>query len=224
MPGEEPWVSGMESRIRRMAKSNDIRVLLARTGETEWEKDGRIVGHTDVPLSEGGRRAVADMARQLQGARISTVYCGPDEASLATANEIAAVTGARVKAVDCLSEMNLGLWEGLRQKELEEKCPRVFRQWMDDPSVVQVPEGETVEEAQERILSGLSKVLEKARTDNGAIAVVLRPVAMGLVACAINGVPPRNLWSIMKTCLAAQWQTLQRGFLRQGLAQTRASA
>jgi broad specificity phosphatase PhoE len=207
-----------------MAKLNDIRVLLVRTGETEWERDGRIAGHSDVPLSEGGRRAVADLARQLEGVRLGTVYCGPDEASVATANELAAITGARVKPVECLSEIHLGLWEGMRQKELEDKCPRAYRQWMDDPTVVQVPEGETVPEAQDRLLGGLAKVLEKAKPENGAVAVVLRPMAMGLVGCALNGVPARNVWSMMKAGLAAQWQTIQRDVLRQGLMQVRASA
>ncbi len=206
-----------------MRKPNDIRLLLVRTGETEWERDGRIAGHTDVPLSEGGRRAVADIARQFQGERIGTVYCGPDEASVATADEIAAATGARVKSVPCLAEIDLGLWEGIRCKELEEKCPRAYRQWMDDPSVVQVPEGESVEEAQERILNGLAKVLDKAKTDQGAIAVVLRPVAMGLVGCALNGVPTKDLWSMMKGGLAVQWQTVQRSLLRQTFMQPRAN-
>jgi broad specificity phosphatase PhoE len=207
-----------------MRKNNEIRVLLVRTGETEWEKDGRIAGHTDVPLSEGGHRAIAEIARQFGGERIATVYCGPDEASLATAQQIADATGARVKSVPCLAEINLGLWEGIRCQDLEEKCPRAYRQWMEDPSVVQVPEGETVDEAQERILEGLGKVLDKAKTDNGAVAVVLRPVAMGLVGCALNGVPTKNLWSMMKAGLAAQWQTVQKGLLRQMFTQTRASA
>jgi phosphoserine phosphatase len=207
-----------------MAKSSEIRVLLVRTGETEWERDGRIAGHSDVPLTEGGKLAVTDMARQFGDVRISTVYCGPDEASLATANEVAAVTGGRVRTVECLAEINLGLWEGLRQQELEDKCPRAFRQWMDDPTAVQVPEGETMEEAQERLLGGLAKILDKAKGDSGAIAIVLRPVAMGLVGCALNGVPAKNVWTMMKAGLAAQWQTIQKGWLRQGTARARASA
>jgi phosphoserine phosphatase len=206
-----------------MAKSNEIRVLLVRTGETEWERDGRIAGHTDVPLSDAGRQMAAQIAREFEGERIGTVFCGPDEASMATGEQIGRVTGARVKTVACLAEINLGLWEGILQRDLEDKCPRAFRQWMDDPSVVQVPEGETVDEAQERILAGLSKIVDKARADHGAVAIVLRPVAMGLVGCALNGVPTSSLWSMIKTGVAVQWQTLQRGTLRRGM-QAKASA
>lgn len=207
-----------------MSKHSNIRVLLVRTGETEWERDGRIAGHSDVPLSEGGKRAAAELARQFEGTHLAVVYCGPDEASIATAGELAKATGARVKPVPCLAEINYGLWEGLLERELEEKCPTAYRQWQEDPSVVQVPEGEMLEDAQERLLTGLSKSLEKNRPEGHAVAFVLRPVALGLVACAINGVPSRNLWSMMKTCLAAQWQTIQRGGIRQRFMQARAGA
>lgn len=203
-----------------MAKSNEIRVLLVRTGETEWEKAGRLAGATDVPLSEAGRDAVRRTAESLADARLSTIYCGPDEASQVTAQELARVTGGKVRIVEELGEINLGLWEGLLASELEEKCPTAYRQWMEDPASVLVPEGENLEDARARIMESLARALDRA--GNGAVGVVLRPVAMALVACELTGTPTRSLWSMMRTGPATQWRTIHRETIRAARGRARA--
>jgi broad specificity phosphatase PhoE len=207
-----------------MGKSKEIRVLLFRTGETEWERAGRIGGAADVPLSLSGFEAVRKTVEGLNGTRVATVYCGPDEASQATARELAQHGGTKVKVVDELGEIHLGLWEGLLKSELEGKCPRTYRQWVENPGVVRAPEGESLDEAQSRIMSALSRSLKGAKTDNGAIAFVLRPVAMALVGCAVGekaaeggtavcgGGEKRNVWSMLETGPMTQWHTLPRTF------------
>ena len=195
-----------------MAKSNEIRVLLVRTGQTEWDQAGRLCGATDVPLSQPGKQAAVDQAAGVVGTELSTVFCAPDEASMATAAEVARATGAKVKAVAGLTEVSLGLWEGLLETELEDKCPRLYRQWVEDPASVQVPEGEGLEVARQRIMDHMTKAL--ARSRNGAVGVVLRPVAHALVGCEFAGTPSRNVWSMMKTGPSLQWRTILRDALR----------
>jgi len=195
-----------------MSKPQQVRVLLFRTGETEWERAGRIGGAADVPLSIAGFEAVKRRLSTLGEARLSTVFCGPDEASLATAKELAAATGGKVKVVDELGEIHLGLWEGLLQTELEGKCPTTYRQWQENPGSVQAPEGESIDGAQERIKSALGRSLKGAKTDNGAVAFVLRPLAMALVDCSVGGCSSRNVWSMLESSPAAQWHTLPRNW------------
>lgn len=205
-----------------MAKTNEIRVLLVRTGETEWERAGRLAGATDVPMSNQGHDAVRKAAQGLTDVKLSTIYCGPDEASQVTAREMAQVTGGKIRIIEELGEINLGLWEGLLASELEEKCPRAYRQWMEEPASVQVPEGENLEEARARIIESLSRTLD--RFGNGAAGVVLRPVALALVVCELTGTPTRNIWSIIKTGPATQWRTVQRDAIRESRAKVRAGA
>lgn len=208
-----------------MAKSNEIRVLLVRTGETEWERAGRLAGATDVPLTDEGRAAARRAADGLGDAHLSAILCGPDEASQVTAQELARVTGAKVRVVESLGEINLGLWEGLLASELEEKCPRAYRQWIEDPASVQVPEGENLDQARSRILESLSRSLGKASNGSGGgVGVVLRPVALALVACEWTGTPTKDLWSIIRTGPATQWRTVQRERFRPARARARAGA
>jgi probable phosphoglycerate mutase len=209
-----------------MSKSNEIRVLLVRTGETEWDQAGRITGAADVPLSEAGLEAATKAADELAatGTRLSTVFCGQDEASVATAERVASATGARIKPLEELSEIKLGLWEGLRLAELEEKCPSCVRQWRDDPASVQAPEGETLEDARDRLMEALGKSVGKVRGDSGAVGVVLRPLAHALVGCELSGTPTRNLWSMIESGLSTQWRTVDRNQIREAADRVRAGA
>lgn len=207
-----------------MAKSKEIRVLLFRTGETEWDRAGRIAGAADVPLSLAGLEDVRRGVAIVGGAAITTVYCGPDEASVMTASELARAGGGKAKIVDELGEIHLGLWEGLLKSELEGKCPKAYRQWEENPGAVQAPEGESLDEAQTRIMGALGRCLSKAKTDNGAVAFVLRPVAMALVGCSLGSVPTRNVWSMLESAPVTQWRTLPRDLSRQSEARAKAGA
>jgi probable phosphoglycerate mutase len=195
-----------------MAKSDEIRVLLVRTGQTEWECAGRVCGAADVPLSPAGEAEARSSVESLTEAHLSTVFCGPDEASMATAKALAEKTGAKVRTVDELGEVSLGLWEGKLESELEETCPRLYRQWIEDPASVHAPEGETLEEARERLVETLGRAL--ARSRNGAVGVVLRPLAHALVGCELSGTPIRGVWSMMKSGGPLQWQTIPRDSLK----------
>jgi probable phosphoglycerate mutase len=203
-----------------MSKSNEIRVLLVRTGQTEWDRAGRMCGCTDVPLSQAGQLEAETQAAVLTDVKLSAVLCGPDEASQATALALAKATGGKIKVVEELGEVSLGLWEGRLETELEEVCPRLYRQWVEDPASVQAPEGETLEEARDRILEGLSRALNRSKS--GAVGVVLRPLAHALVRCELSGTPIRGVWSMMKTGLPMQWRTVERDAFRRPSERARA--
>ena len=192
-----------------MAKLNEVRVLLVRSGQTAWDEAGRIAGSSDLPLSPIGLLTAQVEARKLQGTSFAAVLSGPDEGSIVTAGLVAEATGAKVKTVKELGDICLGLWEGLLESELEDKCPRAHRQWIDDPASVVVPEGESIEEAQSRIIGALGKALSRHKADAGAVAVVLRPFALALVRCRLMGCQSKDLRKLMEVTGPGQWVTVQ---------------
>jgi probable phosphoglycerate mutase len=183
-----------------------------------------MAGATDVPLSQHGRDTVRETADSLADVRLSTIFCGPDEASQVTAQQIAGATGGKIRINEELAEINLGLWEGILASELEDKCPKAYRQWFDDPAHVQVPEGESLDEARSRIIDGLARVLERVKPGNGAVGVVLRPIALALVSCELTGTPTSSLWSIIKTAPSTQWRTVEKETFRRAKVGARAGA
>lgn len=206
-----------------MAKPDQVRVVFFRSGRTDWDVEGRIAGSTDLPLAAVGLSEVDADAKALGPATLSAVLCGPDEASRVTATVVARAAGGspKIKPIVELSEICLGLWEGQLRTELSRKCPSVCRQWKEDPGAVIVPEGETFLEAQDRVATALRKALSRSAGD-GAVAVVLRPIALGLALCWIDGAGIRTVWPMVDGARGPIWRTLRRELLRSSARRPRA--
>ena len=93
-------------------------LALLRHGPTDWNKEGRIQGHTDIPLSESGRAEVAGWNLPTQFQQYAWVA-----SPLLRTRETARLLGApEDMATDpVLMEMNWGEWEGATLTELRKK-------------------------------------------------------------------------------------------------------
>ena len=130
------------------------RLLLVRHGETDWNAEGRLQGHTDRPLSDYGRRQAQALAEELADEPLDALYAS----DLARARETAEIVGARlglpVVLEPDLREKNWGTWEGLTPTERAE---------------VEFV-GESTEQHEERTLGALRRIAE--RHPGGRILVV----------------------------------------------------
>ena len=55
----------------------DAEVVLVRHGETEWSRDGRHTGRTDIPLTERGRLQARAVGAALGGREFARVLTSP---------------------------------------------------------------------------------------------------------------------------------------------------
>ena len=53
---------------------NNIEVLLIRHGETDYNRDGRFAGVTDVPLNNTGIKQSKTLGKRLKGEKIDAVF------------------------------------------------------------------------------------------------------------------------------------------------------
>ncbi len=144
-------------------------LLLVRHGETDWNAEGRLQGHTDTPLNDYGRRQARSLADELAGDAIEAVY----SSDLARARETAEIVGARLGLpVDIdpdLREKDWGSWEGLTGSErdaVELVC-------------------ESTEEHRERVLRALRRIAE--RHPGGRVVVVTHGGCVRRVQAAVLG-------------------------------------
>lgn len=198
-----------------MAKSTIIPVLLVRAGPTSWDTAGRLGGACDLPVCPAATMHTQEVCRELDSVPVVAVITGPDEASRSTAKMIAEACGARVRSFEGLHEVDVGLWEGLLPTELEEKFPTAFRQWQEDPGSIVIPGGESVVEAQERIIGAMTRALERLADNGKLVVVVLKPIAMGLVLCWLNGVSLDRLWRTMGEAGATERREVPRSLLEE---------
>jgi broad specificity phosphatase PhoE len=90
-------------------------LLLARHGETDWNRDGRFQGHTDVPLNERGRAQAERLAARLAGTAIDAVLASDLARAAETARIVARALGLEPALSPAWREMHVGALEGARR-------------------------------------------------------------------------------------------------------------
>jgi broad specificity phosphatase PhoE len=164
-------------------------VLLIRPGATLYDEQNRVQGILDIPLSERGRAEAAGLAKALAESQdntpLSALYCGPGENVIRTAEIIGKALGLRPRRIDELRNLDQGLWQGLQTEEIRRRNTKLFRQWIDDPRTICPPQGETVENAMERIRMALKPLIRRHQDGEFFGLVVGEPLAR-LVSCYLR--------------------------------------
>ena len=145
-------------------------LLLVRHGETDWNADGRLQGHTDRPLSDFGRRQARQLAEELTNESLEAIYASDLARARETAEIVAKRLGLPVVLEPELREKDWGTWEGLTAVE------------RDRVEFV----GESTEAHQERILDALRRISEH-HPDGGRVLVVTHGGSMRRVQTAALG-------------------------------------
>ena len=154
-----------------------LQLLLIRPGATEYDRQGRIQGTLDIPLSEDGRQQVEALDESVRDANVEAVYSSPCQSAAQTAELLAAGLELKVKAVEKLQNLDYGLWQGMLVDDVKTKQPKVYRQWQDQPETVCPPQGETVTAAKQRVAEALKKLLKRHKNDRAVAIVAPEPVA-----------------------------------------------
>ena len=142
------------------------RLVLLRHGETEWSRDGRHTGRTDVPLTPGGERDARQLAPRLAGFDLRLVLCSP----LSRARRTAELAGLDPVTDDDLMEWDYGGYEGRTTSEIREDLGDPGWTVFGDGVVPGATPGETVEEVAARASRVLTRVAGPLR--RGDVALV----------------------------------------------------
>jgi probable phosphoglycerate mutase len=142
-----------------------VLVRHAPTAETGKTLYGRLPGH---PLSAKGLEMAAELAERLASVKVTAVYASPLERAMQTAEVIAARLRKRVLTHDGLIEVDYGKWAGRSLRSLYKL--KAWRTVVTTPSRVRFPEGESLLEAQTRMVRTCQDLADRHR--NQAILAV----------------------------------------------------
>jgi probable phosphoglycerate mutase len=137
-------------------------ILLARHGETDWNREGRFQGWADPPLNATGRAQAVDLSVALMAEELATVYSSPLRRAYETAEVVAASRGLVPVTIEALREVDVGSWSGLTREEIEQRFPEQYARWLDYGQGWD--DGETYEAMAERVVGA---VLELALVHDG---------------------------------------------------------
>jgi 2,3-bisphosphoglycerate-dependent phosphoglycerate mutase len=93
-------------------------LLLARHGETDWNRELRIQGSSDIALNELGREQARALAEELADVPLDAIYASDLSRARATAAAVAATHGLDVALDSRLRERSFGSWEGLTREDI----------------------------------------------------------------------------------------------------------
>jgi broad specificity phosphatase PhoE len=169
-------------------------LLLARHGETDWNRDHRWQGHTGPPLNETGRRQATELAAQVND--IHVVYSSDTERAYETAAIVAERHRLQVETDPRLREVDFGLWEGLTRAEINERFSGAFARWLSGES--STPDGGEADEVMaERVLGALRDIA--ARHDGSRVLVVTSGGPIRAVEAHLRGIDQNTARRLVET-------------------------
>jgi phosphoserine phosphatase len=159
-------------------------ILLARHGESDWNRDRRWQGHADRPLTDLGREQARALADRLAATDLDAVYSSDLERARETAAIIAEPHRLPVRELSDLREVDVGSWSGLTRAEAEERFPDAFRRWTEGEEGW--ADGETYEQLSERVVGAVLAIA--ARHPRDRVLLVAHGGSIRAVHAAALGV------------------------------------
>ena len=168
-------------------------LALLRHAETDWSREGRIQGRTDIALSDTGRKHLAGRTIPVE-CRGMRVVSSP----LARCVETATLLGlGPIEREARIAEMSWGAWEGRRLEDLRTEQGAAMRENEERGFDFTPPGGESPRRVLERVRGWLADVALDGRP---TLAVAHRGIIRVIFAAASQwdmlGRPPVKLdWS-----------------------------
>ena len=174
------------------ARPSPARLLLVRHGQSTWNREHRIQGQLDPPLSDEGRRQAERVAQRLAGRKLAGFYSSDLKRAFETSQVIEAVTGHNAETMLGLREIFLGEWEGLRTDDLAQRYPEAWASWAEEPDWDLVPGGEGAALFETRVAAALDEILQ--RHQHGDVLVVTHGGVIQIALHRVVGRASRGLF------------------------------
>jgi 2,3-bisphosphoglycerate-dependent phosphoglycerate mutase len=145
-------------------------IIAVRHGETAWNVDGRIQGHTDIALNATGQLQAKQVGAALATDNIAAVYSSDLQRAFATASAIATPHGLPVLVKPGLRERGFGEFETHTFEEIADFDPVGFASWRAREPHYAPPGGESLAATFARVIAAVNSAA--ALHDGQTIAVV----------------------------------------------------
>ena len=156
------------------------RVILIRHGETDWSRDGRWQGWTDVPLNERGLQQAREIVEPLVRQQPTHLAVSDLERARQTIQPLADALGLEPVVDRDLREIDVGPWSGLTHAEAAAQDPEGAAR--HDAGGTGWTDGETYADVAERGMAALVRL-----TDDLPESALLVVVAHGGLIGAVVG-------------------------------------
>jgi broad specificity phosphatase PhoE len=188
-------------------------LILARHGETDWNRENRFQGHADPPLNALGRRQSAELADVLAGEGLARVYTSPLRRASETAEIVARRLALELESLEALREIDVGAWSGLTRDEVAARFPEAYARWLER-APHGFEDGETYDQLEARVLPAIRRLSERHPSET--LLVVTHGGPSRIVqahAAGVDYAEARRRETVLANCVVCRF-AVEKGDIR----------
>lgn len=161
-------------------------ILLVRHAQTKSNVTGFYMGRSEEDLDEAGYAQARRLATRLARQPLTAIYTSPLKRAYSTATTVAQSHNLGLQALDGITEINLGDWQGLHMDEVRQKWPELWQQSRIDPSGITMPNGESFSQVAERAVQTFNTVIAG---HSGMVVMVTHDIIIRILVAHVLRVP-----------------------------------
>ncbi len=146
------------------------RLILVRHAESELNLQNRIQGQMDSKLTSKGLGQARKLAARIKNFKVDKIYSSDLGRAYSTTLEITRHWKIKIIKDPLLREINLGDWEGMSPKEVDELYDKGFQKWLRKPSKCLIPKSENLKDFRRRIAGRVQAI---ARANEGKTVLLV---------------------------------------------------
>lgn len=168
------------------------KLILIRHGETDWSRQKKYCGLTDIDLNQKGIARAKKTALEIKNEKIYKIYSSDSKRAYNFAKLI--FKNMPIENLTSLREINFGIFEGLTYAQAARKFPEIYKKWLSDPANTPIPKGESLSEMAKRIKKLLNSI--STNNKNKTLALVTHAGPIKVILCQALKLPLNKIWQI----------------------------
>jgi probable phosphoglycerate mutase len=194
----------------------ETEIILIRHGETEWNSQLRMQGHSNSALSEVGRGQIQALGEWMKNVSFDHIYSSDSLRARQTAEAITQYSGDTLQFDQRIREKNLGVFEGLTSIEARERHPEIYLLFKTGGANYVIDEGESTQQVLYRALEFIEEIRLRhpeqrvVMVTHGGVVRVLMKHTLGLSIDARTSFLIKNT-GIFRLVWNERWLVSQMG-------------
>ena len=170
-------------------------LLIVRHGETDWNAEGRIQGHTDIGLSDKGADQARSLGKRLAGLTIDVAYTSDLKRSTETAKIALGERDIVLHETARLREYDKGAFEGMTLLEIKARFPDEYPRYLQKDLGYAPKGGESTRDVSARMAKFFDEIRSKHL--NETVLVVSHGGVLRAAMVSLLGMPLEGNWSFV---------------------------
>ena len=187
----------------------DLRIVIWRHGQTDWNIQSRFQGHSDIPLNKVGEYQANHAAKILAGMNPIRVISSDLIRAQRTAAPLIELTKLNLEIDPQLRETHGGNWEGKTEDQNHAEDPENFRTWLTGKDVKAGAIGESRKDVAIRARAAVDRAINgDIKSSSGTIIFVTHGGTARCLMGSLLNLPFDN-WAALGGLSNACWSVLE---------------